>query len=70
LPPPPSKVALLFEPLAWSQPGDADPGLAISAHVIASLGGTLGFARAPGRGSQYVVDVPRHAAIATTARAA
>lgn len=69
-PPSASRVALLLEPLAWSQPGDADPGLAITGHVIASLGGTLGIGRAPGRGSQYVLDVPRTAALSPAARAA
>jgi CheY-like chemotaxis protein len=69
-PPPASTIALLFEPMAWSQPGDADPGLAIAGHVVASLGGTLGFGRAPGRGSQYVIDVPRAASLTHTARAA
>lgn len=61
-PPAPATVALLFEPLAWAQPSDADPGLAITAHVVASLGGTVSYRRAPDRGAQFVVDLPRHAA--------
>lgn len=57
-----AEVALLFEPLAWSQPDQADPGLAITAHVVSSLGGTLSFRRAHDRGSQYIVELPRVAA--------
>ncbi|HVV87274.1 MAG TPA: response regulator [Kofleriaceae bacterium] len=59
--PTPAAVALLFEPMAWNQPDQADPGLAIAAHVISALGGTLSFRHAPGRGSQYIVDLPRTA---------
>ena len=63
----PGTVAMLFEPMAWSQPDQADPGLAITAHVVTALGGLLSYRQAPDRGSQYVVDVPRTAPLAKAA---
>ena len=55
----PSKVALLFEPMAWSQPEETDPGLAVTAHIVTSMGGTISYRRPTERGAQYVLDLPR-----------
>lgn len=63
--PSPADAGLLFEPLVWNQPDQADPGLAITAHVVAELGGTITFRPAPGRGSQFVIEIPRTAPVQT-----
>lgn len=52
-------VPLIFETCAWHRPASAGTGLSMAAHVLAAHGGTIHYARAPGRGACFTVTLPR-----------
>lgn len=65
----PADLARVFEPYFTTKRGGTGLGLAIARNIVEGLGGTIGVASAPGRGTEIRLELPVHASARSEAAA-
>jgi signal transduction histidine kinase len=54
----PADLPRVFDPYFTTKRGGTGLGLAIAKNIIEGLGGTIGVASTPGRGTEMLIDFP------------